>query len=333
MPQLYYQQSSSWKVLPQWGQFFIKLGTAIASQPLTKHRLVLGLAIPTRAFAASLTATGVVTYLAYTKAFSAKDEAAHIEKICSLKAGDPLIYRKKNFVEKGLFKEIYNLENTLYARIKISEHRNETTSIPQPLFLNIEPIDDPSFTLPKRKSKKPIVPNNEYEFISAYMGKDLASKMITYSRNDCLIIGSKAQIYHEVIENRFALKDESSSFVEGTLGMLMRLRASGNINAAYRTKLISAVDTSTDLQLTVRPRVVIFNGATSFLKWHHAWRSSHWIVFLNRTDSFFHEAAKELNQEYILKRADTNPPNISLQLPQQMEAIYYCEEQNEFFNN
>jgi hypothetical protein len=326
VPQLYYQHTSGWKVLPQWGQFFIKVGSAIASQPLAAHRVVLGLAIPTRAFAASLAATGVVTYLAYTKAFSAKDEVAHIEKICNLKAGNPLIYRKKNSVEKGLFETIYTLENTLYVKFKTQECGNQTTSVPQSLFLNIEPIDDDTFTLPKRKSTKPIVSRNEYEFISAYIGKELASKMITYSRTDCLIIGPKAQIYHEATESRFALKDETSSFLEGTLNMLMRFRTSGNINAAYRTKLISAADKSSDLEFTTAPRVVIFNGATNFLRWRHTCRNSHWIVLLNRTDSLFHEAVNELNQEYRLKRSETNPPNIPLNLPKQMESIYYYEE-------
>lgn len=327
LPELYYQQASSWMPLPQWGQFFIKIGTAIASQSPTTHRAVLGLAVPTRAFAASLTATGIVTYLAYTKAFSAKDEAAHIERICNLKAGDPLIYRRKNSVEKGLFETIYTHKNTLYVKFKTFERGNQTTSIPQSLFLNIEPIDDPTFTLPKRTSKKPIVPHNEHEFISAYIGKELAPKMITYSRTDCLIIGPKAQIYHEATKSRFALRDENTSFLEGTLNMLMRFRTSGNIYAAYRTKLISADDKSASLKLSIPPHVVIFNGATSFLRWRHTWRNSHWIVLLNRTDSFFHEAVSELNQEYRLKRSDTNPPNISLHLPQQLEAIYYYEDQ------
>ena len=57
---LYYMNKETWIPLPSWGQFFLDLGYALAIHDDPRNRVIAGLALPTRAYAASLTATGII---------------------------------------------------------------------------------------------------------------------------------------------------------------------------------------------------------------------------------------------------------------------------------
>lgn len=56
---LYYGITSGWKKLPECAKYFLKLGMALTGYLSLDRRLILGLTVPTRAYAASLIATGI----------------------------------------------------------------------------------------------------------------------------------------------------------------------------------------------------------------------------------------------------------------------------------
>jgi hypothetical protein len=61
---LFTVNSVEWKRLPSWADFFFSVGRVLQLEPRTGTRAVLGVALPSRSFAAALAATGgVVTYL------------------------------------------------------------------------------------------------------------------------------------------------------------------------------------------------------------------------------------------------------------------------------
>ena len=49
---------------------------------------------------------------------------------------------------------------------------------------------------------------------------------------------------------------------------------------------------------STKPACVIFDGASGFLKWRHNWRSSDWLVLLDRTDLRCLDGATAVNDEY-----------------------------------
>ena len=70
----------------------------------------------------------------------------------------------------------------------------------------------------------------------------------------------------------------------------------------------------------ITPYATLFDGALSFLKWREAWRQTHWIVVLDRTDSHFADAVNVLNQEYVSDRVDAELPA----LPRWPDGMMCC---------
>ena len=100
-----YMNDGKWKTLPLWGQLLFDLGCSLGSLNSSENRIVVGVALPTRAYAAPLTAMGVVAgKLSLTT--SGDDALTRFQQIASLTIGTSLIYRKPDKVVKGTFEGI-----------------------------------------------------------------------------------------------------------------------------------------------------------------------------------------------------------------------------------
>ncbi len=93
LPRLYYLSDNEPKLLPEWAYFFMRLGHQLAAKPSDDYRFVIGLAIPARAFACSLVATGIVFARAGTE--NSVDNA-QMQYIRSLEPGTPVYVRRDN---------------------------------------------------------------------------------------------------------------------------------------------------------------------------------------------------------------------------------------------
>lgn len=324
LPYIYYKNRSNWSLTPNWCRLFLEIGAFIAKQPIKPYRSVIGCAIPTKAYAAVFAAIGVVSQLARLNRFTLTDSMAYIEKLRSLKLGDPLIYRRHNKYTKGIFDGWRNDNNQWYLRIKTSHSQN--IYVPQNLLLGVEPLLEESFKIPRTETTRTLTTQKELEFLLVFFNdKNLINEFIAHSRLDCLIIGSKIQIHREVCENQFAFQAPNGEFTEGSLNMLLRIRELLTDSSAYHTRLWGFSNSSEEQRIAIDPpAVVIFNGATSFLRWRDSWRTSHWIVLLDRTEPHFDEAVQTCNQEYISNRAE-NLLLEPLPAPRGLEFIAYQE--------
>jgi hypothetical protein len=326
LPQLYYRSGGGWTALPYWSQFFIELGATFATCHSNSYRLVAGLAVPTRAFAASLTAVGAVTISAIANRFTSDDIARHIERFHGLKPDVPLVYRKRNnSLQKCTFDGfcIHNGEPCL--RIRIEQAGKSTVTLPSERLLGVDTLSDEMFKLPRHQAIRRIVSDDELAFLSACIGDACAYEHIACSRLECLVIGPVEQIRQEVKETQFAAELADSTFIEGSLNMLGRMRSLLTDCSAYRSDICSPVNTSENLISLGTPHLVVFAGAAGFLKWRDLWRRSHWAVILDRTETHFEEAVAELNQEYIRRRADAKLPSNLPYAPSGIETVWYQE--------
>lgn len=237
LPRLYYEHSSGWVPLPYWGQFFLEVGARLARYPIRPYRCIVGCAVPTKAYAAALTATGVVTGLALANQFTSADEADRAEWLRHLKPGTPLIYRRGNKYAKGTLDRWYLDNGIPYIRLRTSCSGNQATSVPQKLLLGVDLLNDATFKLPQKQTMRGIVSSEELGFLSGCLGDRLARELIAYSRLDCLIIGSKEQLRRETRDTRVSVKDTGSHFIEGSLNMLVRIREILGDNSAHRATI------------------------------------------------------------------------------------------------
>ena len=87
-------EGDKWCEVPRWAGFFTEVGSRASKLIRGNGRLVVGLAVPTRAYCAAFTAIGALTaLLAYESGLG--DVKAHFDGLSRLPFGTPLWIRKK----------------------------------------------------------------------------------------------------------------------------------------------------------------------------------------------------------------------------------------------
>lgn len=299
---------NNWVPLPAWGNFFIDIGSRVASSKTGQNRLVVGLAVPTRTCAAALAALGVVSARAVNpNKIIFKDK---FEQLCRLRRGTRVFYRNNldsNEWSSAIYDGICNdyEQPRIRIRVKLKELRNKKQD-PDTIYLirkedlykvrlasgGAERIDT------QGKFARPIVIK---EFLDGCIGEADSLSFSTKTQLDCVILGRISALREEITKIPFAYRSAPSSLKEEFLQDVLRVRKFFiSENQAYRLEILPVDGHEPPKTMDgLVPHVTIFDGATSFIKWRDYYRNSHWIILLDRTETRFQESVYILNQEYI----------------------------------
>jgi hypothetical protein len=310
--------------LPDWGNFFIELGRRVAESETDKNRLVVALAIPTRAYAAALTAFGVVLTRATLSSDKIDDTNEYFERLCNLPQCTPVTFLNKGRKLKAFYEGVEKISGKRRLRIRVESCTTGglTHLIPLEESRHIEIRNTPILNLPKKQKGRKIAANSK--FIEDVLGDELASTYVEKSQLDCVIIGKRNFLETEITKINFA---STPSFKKlGVLQDVLRVRSFFSTdNQACRSEVFSVTSKKCHSLPDGRvPFVTIFDGASSFIKWRDDWRSSHWIILLDRTEIHFQEAVDIVNQDYINRVDEEEIPNLP-SLPPGVELVNYQE--------
>ncbi|BBD63529.1 hypothetical protein NIES2109_64040 (plasmid) [Nostoc sp. HK-01] len=309
--------------LPSWAIFFINVGHWLAQAEIQKNRLVLGLAIPTRNYAAALAALGVVQARANSP-IDRINSNRYFEQLCKLPKGTPVVFYDCNRRYKGIYQGID--ETCGERRLRIQRENKSSGGLTNLVSVkqshNVAIAHKPNISLPKKQSGRPIIIHNE--FIDGVIGKHNTSEFITKTRLDCALIGRINTLKHEILEIPFASFSSSKSKT-GYLQDILRVRNFLSEGQAYRSEILSSqVSEPPQTSGGLVPHVTIFDGATGFLKWRDDWRTSHWIILLERTEPHFKEAVEIIDNDYINRHNWEEIQNI-IPAPSGVEMVVYQE--------
>jgi hypothetical protein len=289
----------------------VRLGAAVASYRIPERRVVVGLSIPTRAFAAAFCALGVAA--AVYEDPEGDGSRAHFEWLTSLPEGTPVRYRHGTHLYTGrlLGKEVREFpESGEYVAI---EGKSGKYLRPSSSCLDIQPLEqEKTFVRRRQLAANP-------DFVSAVLPDVNPLTHASYSNVDCLIVGVKESLRSEVCEEMFTAQVGSERVVSGVLNDVLRCDAFElNSNDHDRTRVTSAFSDG-DVATAPSPPVVIFDGPAAFLRLRSRWRSSNWIVAIDRTSASAMMAADAFNQEYAMSIRDyrlaslpDQPPGVEL---------------------
>lgn len=325
--ELLFDDNGKWAPMPDWCYFFIKLGAVVATAGSPEKRLVVGVSVPTRAYAACLTAAGTVIARAAIPVSALAGVEEHFNKLCRLEIGTPLVYRKGNRKFKAIFAGVTDFNNE--TRIKVQtgskEGGNLTELLNKDMSLAVSVAAIEEVKLPKKQAGQKII--RRKSFLDNILGKVDTCEFALSSRLESVISGPVAGIRREVIETRLAVRVPGKGFEEGTFQDLLRVRRFLTEDKAFRTEVYPANGKELPvIKNTDSPTVAIFDGALGFLKWRNNWQKSNWIILLNRTEHNFREAAEILNQEFIKNRLGNCPQLNIPPIPPGIELIVYEEE-------
>lgn len=310
---------NGWKEVPLWAHALITLGASFTKFDTPHRRLVIGLALPTRAYAATFTALGFALERAKLPVdLPAPDE--HFRMLCALSPGSAVKYRdiQDNKVRDAL---IVGHKETVYSPVigikKNSGHRIDW--LPPQQATRVQPSSKVIAQLPRSPKGK------SFDVGSAFLracAADLnAVGYCLQSRLECLFIGNKDMLTQELTETPFAVRSEN--FSRGTLQDILRVQELLPEGEGYRARILS--DRGKQVSKTKEtPKLVLFDGAAGFLKWRDLWRDAHWLVVLDKAQNGFDEAVAALNREYRDNHLEGDPPSLP-SLPHHLNVIAYEE--------
>ena len=321
LPRLYYLLSGNKsELLPEWSYFFMRLGYQVAAVSNDNCRIVTGLAVPTRVFACSLVATGIV----FARTGSENSMATtQLQYIRSLKPGTPVYVRTDdNRKLRGIIEGFREIKGEEWIFIRTG--KRETLPRPLSRFASRITVSDRDVSLPEySRSGYPIETPNK--FLQCCLGEELAQTYILDSSFEALLVGKKSVIEYEVSSVPFRCKlSDKFAGIKGCLQEILRVRQFSGANKSYHTQCISSLNITPEKEIGKQtPPIVIFDGAVAYIKLGHKWRSAHQVVLLDRTERQFVDAIELLNQNYAYRLAGNS--KLSVKIPNGIEMMVYKE--------
>lgn len=316
---LYYIVNDERIPLPEWCLSLLDLGKRLAMIESTASRVVIALAVPTRAFASVLIATGMIIANS-TKQLDSLTRNQHLKHISSLKPGTNVVYRDSKREFKGKVASYDKVDGELVIKIQIGiiDYRSfrlrDCAS-----YITVSEREVKFRDYQKVKSVK-----TPGEFLKSFLGDTYAKELMSRTEFECLIVGQRSAIESEVLETKIGFENSQSSTL-GSLQEVLRIREFLRPDQPYRCSVISSSSADISEEMgDLHPSLVIFDSAHAFIKHNHNWPSIHCVAILDRTERSFMEAVGLLNQNYI-NRVENELFEFSLNLPDSIEAMVFQE--------
>jgi len=324
-----YEENGIWHPLPQWSEFFISLGNYIAEFGDYHQRLVIAVAVPSRLYAASLTAFGIVAKNATVPSLNPQ---MYFRQLCDLRVGTPLTYIKDERKLKAIFEgskditEGSRTEKRVSVRVESHRRGGLTHLVSMSEAHNVRLRPNAVVKLPDRQNGHRF--STHSKLLEACLGQDGVPTYLSVSRLDCLVIGNISLLKTEITQTQFAcMRSSEGCRNSGTLQDILGVRSFlSTTDQTFHSEVISSIAQSNNsLPKNMRPCATVFDGGYSFIRWNADYTDSHWIVILDRTEPHFREAVELINQHFLNRlesRELCSPPPA----PAGVELIAYRQE-------
>jgi hypothetical protein len=305
-----YRNGSRVSSLPYWARYLIAVGRFAVEHRLPGRRLVIGLSVPSRAYAAAFCALGVAS-AAYLDP-EQHDPRVHFEYLAALPPGTALRYRHGTHLYCGRLTGVEQRYDEDWLAIGGYLRRWDKCSDIRPL--------EPGEPFVRRR---PLTANPR--FVAACATKIDPLAHASYTSLDCLLVGIKELLRPEVVNQEFVCLT-NGALPSGVLNDLLRCDAfERNANDHDRTTVLSGLaDDIPDLLRQAAPPAVVFDGASGYLRMRSHWRRSPWILVIDRTSPSAIPVGDAFNQELALSLEDADL-SAAGELPAGFEVKAYYE--------
>jgi hypothetical protein len=320
----YRSDSGKWIGLPGWAEFFRAIGQAAVERKTANERLIAGVAVPTRAFAAAFAALGAVE----ARLKLTGDEASALEQfetLCGLKPGDSVTVLQAGKKYKATFVR----RETVFARDGIwvlFEKDGVKNFIPAEEADRVKIGSLGKDSLPKAPWISTKRPHSwDAAFVEEALGVDDAALFARQDDFAALIIGQLSTLSYELETANFGVRS-GEKMCTGHIEDLIRTKkfADDSAGEAFRTEVMSDRARFLDPAVAaLEPSVVIFDGGRAFEKHHQEWLHASWVIVLDESTSAAEDGANILNQFFVESRLDDGDPLKFLEPPPATELVSF----------
>jgi hypothetical protein len=324
---LHFEDSGEWHSLPEWAEYFIRVGKHLAVADNSESRTVTAIVVPTRAYCAAFVSLGMVISDAAARDHSSA--ATHFEKLFDLPVGTPVILRQPpRKVLKGVLQGPEECNGKLYVRVQVQSRDARTGGglthlIDESRALQVQPAKH-SGKLPKMQGAE----NKRFanSFVDSLLGDGDPVQLGLRSKLVCAIVGKKNALEHEIRHTPLALHANGDHRAEGQLQDVLRVDRFVADEQSYRSALVPVGSSPPTGDVTSKVEMgVVFDGAPGFLKWGTMWKDQHQIIILDRTELYFDDAISAINSRFSQNRADAEPPLPHSEAPPGGEVLAFRE--------
>lgn len=298
--------NGDWAPLPAWARFLAALGAGTRATNL--DRVTVAAALPTRSAAAAFVLAGIA--LARACESSRFHPESYFNHLCDLPAGTLVEIHDlgSKTKERGILLGKDYVSDTPYIRVQTSElnkgNRARLLPADQSFRVRILPragIESRRFG---KRSSIEVPP-----LIESLMAIANAYHYVNSTSRETLIVGRRGSLARDLKSIVVAVGPDTYNVTRGTLQELVRLRLADH--RPYHSHVLAPGYPKMSLiARREEPRIVIYDSASAFIRSRHHWRSSHWIVLLDRTDARFEEAAEDINGLYLARSENARLPGI-----------------------
>jgi len=315
LEKLLYRTREGWTPLPAWARSLIELGDRVARFDSRDARLVVALALPTRAFAAAFIAASVVSTVFEMDAPDA-DLEDHFELLASLAPGTAITHHRGNSIQQGRLVGVDERDGV--RRVGI-ETRRMTYYLPLGMCGEIQVITHPGEL---RMTTRQLI--RAPEFLARALPRVDAAAFSATTRMDAILVASVDPLHEEIVTEHFAVGLDADRR-EGNLQTIIRAKRFAGQNAPHRSEVVAAGGESVPAAAgQASPRVVIFDGASGFNNWRSRWPQANWIVLLDRSSPSTQAGADTINYGHSTRLSDSDALT-DIDLPPSVEAVSYLE--------
>jgi len=304
--EFFFQSGDGWELLPSWARFFQSVGENLGARQLEETRTVVGVALPTRAYAATLSSVGVVLARARFPVQDAETEE-HFEMLCALPLQTTVYCFHKDKRKTGIFRGVTEYRGEPHIRVQFEKRQRaasggQTILIGQDECLLVRPAKKDTKELPKRQTGRYIASN--VRFLQRALEIDDVREFATNSRLDCMVFGRVGVLGQEILQTQLSVREvDAGKPAQGRFQDLLRVRRFAGEGNTFRSEITASGGRSG--QPEKEPHVAIFDGVSGFINWQHLYPTCHWIVILDRTAPNLEDAASILREEYRARERET----------------------------
>lgn len=313
LDRLLYRTHDAWAPLPLWGQYLARLGALLHQWESPGYRAVLCVTLPTRAFAAPLTALGAVASSAGSLANRPDSASAHFETLARLPDGTRVVLRKKTQKLKGILRGPEERGGLRYLRVQVESLHERggglTEFIREVDSLRVHPLESEisASALPKTQKGRPVA--RHATFLESLLELQDVYEFVTRSSIACAVIGSKAGLRSEIYDAGFAIPARPGELQEGCLQDALRVREFLAEGDGYRSAIMPASASEIQVDSAAQAaRLAIFDGATAYLRWRQEFTATNNVVLLDRCQTSAEDAAAAFIQEHAKRQDDFDIP-------------------------
>lgn len=297
--------------LPAWACAMTRIGSSLAQIDPGHRRIVVGVTVPARGFAAALAAAALVLRRNQLDPVEPDDAEIHFELLRAQPPGTPVKLLQGGRLHDGRLRGVEERDG---AELLAVSTRKMMRYLPKAVALNVRISDSAVIAGSDMRSRRIDV----RPLLAGFLAGQAAGAYATQSRLDCILAGTVTQLVADLTTAEFTT--DGSAHEPGCLQDLARANGAPGAASSSRSALVAA-GVSEDELPPETPHAVIFDGGRAYTRLGHAWEESHHLVIIDRSQAAADGAAEALNLAYFERVSDAGLEGI--ECPPSMEITSF----------